>query len=130
MKNLYRVELLTCGCSCCCGGGGGCSCGSSYCSGCSFCSCGGCRCGSFDGCCSCCKKFLDRHKNSICLRKSYFFKVDLETKKFLDSYRVGFSMIYNSVQKAKMVVVMAFVVIAPAGKHACFTFDENHFLLN
>ena len=58
-------------------------------------------------------------------KKTYFFKVDLKTKrfKFLDSCRVGFSIIYNSAQKAKMVVVMA-------GKHACFTLDENYFLLN
>ena len=113
--------MLTCfcGCGCCCGccccycGGGCCSCGGG-----GGCSCGGCRCGSFNGCCRCCKKFLE-----------HFFKLDLEIK-FLDSCRVGFSTIYDNAPKTEMVFVMAFAVFVLAGKHACFTFDENYSLLN
>ena len=43
---------------------------------------------------------------------------------------VYFSTIYDNAPKTERVFVMAFAVFVLAGKHACFTFDENYFLLD
>ena len=68
-------------------------------------------------------------------KKNIFFKakVDFETKsfKFFNPCKVGFSKTCIVwAQKAIIVVKIAVVVIALAGKHVRYTFDKKCFILD